>query len=163
MQKKCWKCALPAKKTLETLEYWTAVCFCLGSTAKNETWRCESVNACSAGVPNAIEKYTKGLTCQSSTAKLELWAWNQGCGGVEKMKQLRLRSFFLWTWLRLQPRSSWFSRVWLRLRSSLFSWLRLLFVFTHSYFQLSWCASSWMENELRQVDKTKSTYQTFFD
>jgi len=42
-----------------------------------------------------------------------------------------------------------------------FSWLqrRLLFVITHYYFQLSWCALN--KNELYQVYKTKRIYQTF--
>jgi len=50
--------------------------------------------------------------------------------------------FFSWTWLWLQLRSSWFSWVWLRLRFQ----IRLLLVFTHWCFQLSWYASSWMAN-----------------
>jgi len=39
------------------------------------------------------------------------------------------------------------------------TWLRLLFVFTHSYFLLSGRASSGMKNEIYQVHETKRIYQ----
>ena len=45
---------------------------------------------------------------------------------------------------------------------SLFSWLQLrLLSFLQINILLTWCASSWIENELNQVHKTKRIHQTF--
>ena len=61
------------------------------------------------------------FTLDGQCTRLQLGIF-QCCGAVVKMSQLRFRS-------------SWFSCVWPRIRSSLFSWLRLQlrlqFVFTH--------------------------------
>jgi len=66
-----------------------------------------------------VDKAIYLLNFCSGSSMCTVTAWIiQGCGAVVKMTQLRLRS-------------CWFSRVWLWLCSSLFSWLRLPVVFTH--------------------------------
>jgi len=51
--------------------------------------------------------------------------FRQGCGAVVKMTQFRLRSSSFMNMALAPARSFWFSWMWLRPRSSLFSWPRL--------------------------------------
>ena len=88
--------------------------------------------------------------------------WQQDCGAVIKMTQHRSSSF--------HTLGSGFGPLGFHQCGSgsgalLFhgSGYQFLFVLTHWCFQLSWCAPSWMENDLNQVHKTKRIYQTFLN